>query len=1238
MKTFNTYYTTQTAFTEFIHSHSLKDNNKLLIQIFTAITDEKEISILLHQITSLLPNASIIGSTTDGEICSGKVSTGQTVISLTQFEKTELKTVFVENVKGSEETGQELAHILATPSTKLIITFTDGLNCNGEAYLNGISSTNDNIIIAGGLAGDNAEFKKTYVFTKEHISSNGAVGAALINDDLYVYTNYSFNWLAVGKNMRITKVDKNRVYAIDDLSAFEIYRKYLGNHIAENLPAVGVEFPLIIQKENGPVARAVLSVHEDGSLSFGGDFGYGDIVNFGYGDAKMILDRSIEAQYDMMDKPIESIFIYSCMARRRFMPNLIENEIRPFQKIASVSGFFTYSEFFSYPSKNELLNQTMTLLGISESQDVLPKDIQIDTQTATLNEYQKSIQALSHLLNITTVELAEENRSLEKRTEIIQAKSESLRLAQAVGHMGSWEIDLITKEATWSEESYRIYKVDPSTTKTTLDTFMTKVIKEDQPKVAQAMQALQDGKIRSIEVRVRRMDGVIITVLLSGKMIFDEDGHAVKLIGTTLDISEQVKLRNKNKELADIIEDSFNEIYIVNVETYRYLYINKEALDKLGYTHDEMQKMTLPDINKDLSLEEIHILKDKLIQNGSLINKTIHTKKDGSKYPVQSYVQYKKFNDQDVAIIFDIDITDLVTSELKQKRQAEILEQIHDSVISTDMNDIITHWNHGATIVHGYKEEEVIGKPINILYLPEDLQKLQWIRQQALVHDAYHDQVRKITKSGDIIYTDISLSVLKDERGNTIGITRYSQDVTQKKEIEDRLKEQTALLNFQAFHDKLTELPNRALFDDRLQQSITHAHRHNEKFSLLFIDLDNFKQINDTLGHHYGDEVLKIIAQRLSACIREEDTLSRLGGDEFTILVQNLETSESAAKIAQKIIDAMKPKLVIEEHELHISASIGISLYPKDSIIKHDLLKYADTAMYKAKEEGRNNYQFYSEDMTQLAFKKAAMEISLRKAIEEQQLIVYYQPQIDARDNSIIGLEALVRWQHPEMGLVMPDNFIALAEESGLIKELDNFVMYQAMTDVSQWYKEGLSPGVLSLNLSIKQLMSTDFIAVLKKTIRQTDFNIKWLELEITESQMMLDPMKSIEILQTLSRMGIEIAIDDFGTGYSSLAYLKRLPVNKLKIDQSFIHDLPYDDEDRAISKAVIALAQSLNLKIIAEGVENSEQVKYLLSNNCYYIQGHYYSKAITKKEMSAYLKNNKVIPSLDQLKDKPGN
>ena len=1226
MKTYNTYYSDLTDFNDFIQKHHIRDNPKLLIQIFTAITHEKKISKLIYDITSIFPSAHIIGSTTDGEICSGRVSTGMTVISLSQFERTTLKVSFVDNCKQSYQTGQKLAQDLCQSSTKLIITFTDGLNCNGEDYLNGISSVSKDVIIAGGMAGDNAQFQKTFIFSKEQISTTGAVGVALINQDLYIHTSHSFNWLSIGKAMKITRVEKNRIYTIDHLPAYNIYKKYLGRDVAENLPAIGVEFPLIIQKEGHAIARAVLVKHDDGSLSFGGSFNLNDMVKFGYGDSEMILNHSIDSQYDIHNKAVESIFIYSCMARRRFMPNLIENEIRPFQQLADVAGFFTYSEFFSFQSKKELLNQTMTLLGISESKEIKKEKIHIKSKTNPLNEYQKSIKALSHLLNITTKEMADEYKSLEKKTAVIEAQKESLRVAQKVGHFGSWEIDLITKKAIWSEESYLIYKMDPKTTKPTLDTFISRVIEEDKHLVAENMQALLSGGVKSAQLRIKRDDDIIITVLINAKIIFNKTGQAVKMIGTTLDISEQIKLKKENDELATIIEYSSNEIYIVEKVSYNYIYVNKKALETLGYTREELYSMNLFDINKSFTFEKLKSIESTYKENPSLVNRTIHTKKDGTTYPVQSYIQYRTFNNKEVIVMLDVDISDLISAEQKQKRQAQILEQIHDSVISTDLNGIITHWNQGATIIHGYKEKEMIGKSIELLYLEKDLEKAQWMRQQALLYDVYHGQIRKKTKNGNIIYTDVSISVLKDDNGKVIGLTRYSQDTTHKKEIENKLKIQTKLLNFQAYHDPLTELPNRTLFDDRLQQSITNAQLHNEKFGLLFIDLDNFKQINDTLGHHYGDEILKIVAKRLSTCVRKEDTLSRLGGDEFTVLVQNLKTAESIAKIAQKIIESLKPKIVIETHELHITASIGISLYPKDSVLKNDLLKYADTAMYKAKDEGRNNYQFYSEEMTLLAFERAMMETNLRKAIKEKEFVVYYQPQIDARDNSIIGLEALVRWKHPEMGLIFPDKFISLAEDIGFIVELDHLVMKQAMIDISKWYKEGLTPGILSLNLSIKQLMDEAFIGHLNKTIKETNFNIEWLKFEITESQMMLDPMKSIGVLKQLHKLGIQIAIDDFGTGYSSLAYLKRLPVNTLKIDQSFIQDLPDDEEDRAISKAVIALAESLNLSIIAEGVENPRQVEYLLSNGCHYIQGYYYSKAITQKEMTQYIKNNKVI------------
>lgn len=337
----------------------------------------------------------------------------------------------------------------------------------------------------------------------------------------------------------------------------------------------------------------------------------------------------------------------------------------------------------------------------------------------------------------------------------------------------------------------------------------------------------------------------------------------------------------------------------------------------------------------------------------------------------------------------------------------------------------------------------------------------------------------------------------------------------------------------------------------------------------------------------------------------------------------NLNTSESVEKIAKNIIRILKPKVTFEGHDLYITVSIGISRYPKDSIVKDDLVKYADLAMYKAKDKGKNNYQFYSSEMTRLALEKATIESALHKAIIKNQFVVYYQPQIDVRNNSIVGLEALVRWEHPQMGLLLPGKFIPIAEESNFIQKLDTYVMIQTMKDIQQFYEMGLNPGVLSLNLSIKQLTNEDFLQILTDTIAHTKFNVQWLEFEITESHMMLNPIHSIKILQAISDLGIKIAIDDFGTGYSSLAYLKKLPVNKLKIDRSFIQDLPDNEEDMAITEAIISLAKSLKLSLIAEGVEDYKQVQYLMKHACYVIQGYYYSKALSKEDMIIYIQNN---------------
>ncbi|MEJ2373672.1 MAG: EAL domain-containing protein, partial [Sulfurimonas sp.] len=337
--------------------------------------------------------------------------------------------------------------------------------------------------------------------------------------------------------------------------------------------------------------------------------------------------------------------------------------------------------------------------------------------------------------------------------------------------------------------------------------------------------------------------------------------------------------------------------------------------------------------------------------------------------------------------------------------------------------------------------------------------------------------------------------------------------------------------------------------------------------------LKTFKNINDSLGHHVGDEVLIEASKRLSTVIREEDTLSRLGGDEFTIILKDIKDSRNAVIVAQKIIDILKEPIIIKDLELYVSSSIGISVYPDDTKEGDNLIKYADAAMYKAKDEGRNNYQFYSSEMTESAFERVIMEQSLRVAIKEESFVVYYQPQIDSQTNKLVGMEALVRWQHSDAGMISPEKFIPLAEETGMIIQIDLIVLRNAMYQFKAWIDQGFNPGKLSLNLSAKQIENNNFIEILSDTMKRLQFDPAWLTLEITEGQIMKNPEDSIKRLKEINNLGIEIAIDDFGTGYSSLAYLKRLPVNKLKIDKAFVEGLPDDDEDIAISKAIIALA-----------------------------------------------------------------
>ncbi|MDX2503462.1 MAG: EAL domain-containing protein [Gammaproteobacteria bacterium] len=441
--------------------------------------------------------------------------------------------------------------------------------------------------------------------------------------------------------------------------------------------------------------------------------------------------------------------------------------------------------------------------------------------------------------------------------------------------------------------------------------------------------------------------------------------------------------------------------------------------------------------------------------------------------------------------------------------------------------------------------------------------------------------------------------------------------------MADQLQEVTVSrekMTHQAHHDALTGLPNRLLFMDRLNQAIKQADRNGTKIAVVFIDLDRFKEINDSLGHKVGDDVLIHVSQRLQMCMRDTDTVSRLGGDEFMMIIGSIRDSNIIAEIVKKIMHKLFQPIPVLEHNLYITLSLGISIYPDDANNSESLIRNADTAMYSAKEEGRNTYRYYSEDMTNKAFEHILIESGLRHALEHNELSLVYQPQVNINNLDIIGVEALVRWQHKKLGLIPPVKFIPLAEDTGLIVTLGEQVLDMACKQVIQWVKLHKKSFRVAVKFSFKQLQQADIVQRISQILKENQCLPEWIELEVTEGYIMKNPLQAIATLQQIRALGITISIDDFGTGYSSLSYLKKLPVNKLKIDQGFIRGVTDNEDDQAIIVAIISLAHSMNLKVIAEGVETSAQSDYLQNKGCEYVQGYLYGKPMDSEKMTRLL------------------
>ena len=466
----------------------------------------------------------------------------------------------------------------------------------------------------------------------------------------------------------------------------------------------------------------------------------------------------------------------------------------------------------------------------------------------------------------------------------------------------------------------------------------------------------------------------------------------------------------------------------------------------------------------------------------------------------------------------------------------------------------------------------------------------------------------------------------RDEKVKDIEDTEPVRDIIDRLAVALATADRDEKLYRQAHFDFLTGLPNRQLFNDRLEQHIIRARRKNERAAILYIDLDRFKNINDSLGHATGDLLLRNVAARMKNCVRETDTVSRLAGDEFVILLSNVSSPKDASYIAENIIGEISKPYTISAREIFINASVGIVIFPEDGLNNKELLSHADTAMYHAKESGRGRYMFFEESMNREIVHRIEMETAMRHALVREEFTLYYQPQIELTSGKVLAIEALLRWNHPELGLVMPAQFIPLAEENGLIEQLGEWVLQSACTQYHEWRKKDIAPARLAVNISSRQFMRENFIDIIDKIINKTKIKPQELELEITESLLLDDSINTKSMFDRLGLMGVKLAIDDFGTGYSSLGYLKRFPVHTLKIDRAFTRDIPADTQATTLTLSIIAMAHALQMHVVAEGVETKEQMELLSQHQCDSVQGNYFSQALSAVDMARYLEQQGTI------------
>lgn len=572
-----------------------------------------------------------------------------------------------------------------------------------------------------------------------------------------------------------------------------------------------------------------------------------------------------------------------------------------------------------------------------------------------------------------------------------------------------------------------------------------------------------------------------------------------------------------------------------------------------------------------------------------------------------------------------LEIARLRQAETDIKIQTSAINATTDQVVITDLLGRIRFVNPAFEKENGYSFAEVVGQNPRILKSgqhDDDFYRKIWIT--IISGNTWQGEITNRRKDGSLYTEDTTITPIKNEAGEIEHFVAIKRDITKK----NRMRQE--ILDHLAYHDSLTGLPNRLMFSHRLTQSLSRAEQQGTCSAVMFLDLDRFKMINDTLGHNLGDLLLAEVAKRLKITLRGVGTIARMGGDEFTVILTDVKSTEDATAVAKKTLDAISKPIILDEREIFITASIGIAFYPLHGGDAETLVRKADTAMYKAKEQGKNTFCLYSYSLSAAAMQKMTLEAELRRALEKEELTVYYQPVVNLSTGNIIGTEALVRWQHPRLGLVSPDCFIPLAEETGLIVPIGEWVLRTACAQNKAWQDAGAPLLSVAVNVSARQFLQGNLAATVKELLEETGLEAKYLELELTEGSLVQDVDAAATALRQLKEMGIKVSIDDFGMGYSSLGRLKRFPVNTVKIDRAFVRNIITSPDDAAIAGAVVAMAHSLKLRVIAEGVETLEQLEFLKSLNCDEMQGYFISAPVPANDLIQLVQETKREPEDD--------